>query len=184
MSFGIATPARFISAEPCRPFLHRSIDPILVGEIVEACIDLLSTNSLSTMEKQPDDQPELRLEASTINRKRLGWTHDRHWREFSIEVPIGDILFQNRIMLAMSGPAGNSWRNRIIELHEDDEPDTPVSAEDTKQRANCVKRLPDYDAALDGSGHIGGISAFTRPSPFAQFQLKYSEPPRSRIFSQ
>lgn len=47
----------------------------------------------------------------------------------------------------------NPRRYCIIQLHEDDEPDAPIGADDREQCAEPTERLGDDDAALDRARH-------------------------------
>src|SRR5438552_17698613 len=57
----------------------------------------------------------------------------------------------------------NPGRNYIVELHQDDEHDAQVRADDAKQRAKSIERLCDDDAAFDCGAHFSGGIVFQKP---------------------
>src|SRR5208282_312912 len=46
-------------------------------------------------------------------------------------------------------------RNRVIELHRNDEGDAPVRVDDTEEGSECIQPLRNHNAAAYGRGHFG-----------------------------
>jgi len=84
----------------------------------------------------------------------------------------------------MCAAAPNARSYRIVELHQDDEPDTPIRIqEDAQQRSKGIQRLPITMRRLMAAESLPAGPVSPAP-PQRAYQLKYSVAPSSAMFSQ